>query len=55
MPTAFYRRNLPHLQHDVKLHFITFCTHNRWILPDWAKTLVLQSILHDLSRDSRGP
>ena len=47
MPTAFYRRNLPHLQNDAKRHFLTFCTLNRWILPDEAKTFVLQSMLHD--------
>ena len=47
MPKAFYRRNLPHLQRDAKPHFLTFCTHNRWVLPDWAKTLVLQSAVHD--------
>ena len=50
MPTAFNRRDLPHLQHDTKLHFLTFCTHNRWILPDWARTLVLKSVLHDHER-----
>jgi REP element-mobilizing transposase RayT len=47
MPTAFYRRNLPHLQHDMKPHFLTFCTRRRWVLPEPARSLVLQSCLHD--------
>jgi putative transposase len=44
---TFYRRNLPHLQRDFKLHFVTFVTKNRWILPDAARELVLASIRHD--------
>jgi REP element-mobilizing transposase RayT len=44
---AFYRRKLPHLQRDFKRHFVTFCTFQRWILPDWARTIVLRSCLHD--------
>lgn len=47
MRTAFYRRNLPHLQVDYKPHFLTFCTYRRWILPPWARTIVLRSCLHD--------
>jgi len=47
MPKAFYRRNLPHLQRDAKSHFLTFCTYCHWVLPDWARTLVLQSCIHD--------
>src|SRR6266704_1731132 len=47
MPKAFYRRNLPHLQADYKPHFLTFCTHKRWILPDWARSIVLQCCLHE--------
>ena len=47
MPVAFYRRNLPHLQRDVKPHFLTFCTRQRWILPDEARALVLKSCIHD--------
>ncbi len=41
----FYRRNLPHLQRDDKAHFLTFCTHQRKILPDWARDIVLQTCL----------
>jgi REP element-mobilizing transposase RayT len=47
MPKAFYRRNLPHLQRDDKPHFLTFCTHLRWILPETARDLVLASCLRD--------
>jgi len=37
----FYRRNLPHLQRDFKPHFITFVTKFRWMLPEWARDIVL--------------
>jgi REP element-mobilizing transposase RayT len=47
MPQAFYRRQLPHLQVDDKPHFVTFCTDRRWILPTQARSLVLESCLHD--------
>ena len=47
MPKAFYRRNLPHLQRDYKPHFLTFRTHQRWILPDAAREIALGSCLHD--------
>ena len=47
MPKAFYRRRLPHLQRDDKPHFITFCTHHRWILPEHVRPLVLGCCLHD--------
>ncbi len=46
MPQAFYRRTLPHLQCDDKPHFITFCTDHHWILPDFARSLVMESCLH---------
>ena len=45
--SMFYRRILPHLQRDNKHHFITFCTRNRWILPDAARDIVFASSLHD--------
>ena len=44
---AFYRRTLPHLQRDDKPHFVTFCTHQRWILPDEARSIALSCCLHD--------
>jgi REP element-mobilizing transposase RayT len=47
MPKAFYRRQLPHLQRDNKSHFLTFCTHGRWILPQYARSIVLDCCLHD--------
>jgi REP element-mobilizing transposase RayT len=47
MPKAFYRRNLPHLQRDCKAHFVTFCTYQRWILPELAREIALASCLHD--------
>jgi len=47
MPKAFYRRRLPHLQRDDTRHFVTFCTYHRWILPNTARSVVLDSCLHD--------
>jgi REP element-mobilizing transposase RayT len=47
MPQAFYRRQLPHLQCDDKQHFVTFCTDHRWILPERARSIVLECCLHD--------
>jgi REP element-mobilizing transposase RayT len=47
MPQAFYRRKLPHLQCDDKPHFVTFCTHQRWILPKCVRSVVLESCTHD--------
>jgi len=47
MPQAFYRRKLPHLQCDDRPHFITFCTYQRWILPECGRSIVLKSCLHD--------
>jgi putative transposase len=44
---AFYWRKLPHLQRDGKRHFVTFCTLNRWILPDTARSIVLKCCVHD--------
>jgi REP element-mobilizing transposase RayT len=43
----FYRRRLPHLQRDYKPHFITFCTYQKWILPEGARSIVLDCCLHD--------
>jgi REP element-mobilizing transposase RayT len=47
VPQAFYRRKLPHLQWDDKPHFVTFCTHERWALPERIRNVVLESCLHD--------
>src|SRR5579863_3920473 len=53
MPQNFYRRNLPHLQRDDKPHFVTFCTYNRWVLSDEARSIVLEVCLraHDWTID----
>jgi REP element-mobilizing transposase RayT len=47
MQQAFYRRQLPHLQYDYRQHFVTFCTHQRWILPASVRLIVLGCCLHD--------
>jgi REP element-mobilizing transposase RayT len=47
MLQAFYGRKLPHLQRTAKPHFVTFCTHLRWKLPDEARSIALRSCLHD--------
>jgi REP element-mobilizing transposase RayT len=45
VPKAFYRRNLPHLQRDYKPHFLTFCTYKRWLLPGWARDIVMDTCM----------
>jgi REP-associated tyrosine transposase len=35
------------LQCDDKPHFVTFCTEKRWILPERARSIVLESCLYD--------
>jgi REP element-mobilizing transposase RayT len=40
-----HRRNLPHIQKDDRAHFITFNTHQKWILPPAARDIVLSSCL----------
>ena len=47
MRKAFYRRQLPHLQRDYRPHFITFCTHKKWLLPECTKQIVLDCCVHD--------
>jgi REP element-mobilizing transposase RayT len=44
---AEYRRNLPHLQAEGKTYAITFCTKDRWVLPEEVLDRVLQHCLHD--------
>ena len=46
-PKHFYRRQLPHLQRDCKPHFVTFCTHERWILPETVRWIGVDSCLHE--------
>jgi REP element-mobilizing transposase RayT len=43
---SFYRRNLPHINNR-KTFFITFSTHNRWILPESVRDVVITHALHD--------
>ncbi|HVZ16439.1 MAG TPA: transposase, partial [Terriglobales bacterium] len=38
---TFHRRNLPHYDSD-KAMFVTFATAKRWVLPDEARTIVLE-------------
>jgi len=45
-PTRF-KRNLPHIQAEGRTYLITFCTRNRWILPEKVRRMVLQHCLHD--------
>jgi len=44
---AFYRRKLPHLQRDNQRHFVTFCTFQRWMLPEAARAIVLECCRYD--------
>jgi REP element-mobilizing transposase RayT len=46
MRTYEYQRNLPHYQKDDRAHFVTFVTHERWVLPAAARDIVLKSCLH---------
>ncbi len=47
MPKAFYRRKLPHIRYDDRPQFVTFCTEHRWILPEPARSRVLESCIHE--------
>jgi REP element-mobilizing transposase RayT len=40
-----YRRKLPHLQPDNKIFFITFSSSRRWILPNRARDIVMETRL----------
>jgi REP element-mobilizing transposase RayT len=42
-----YRRDLPHLQIQDRPLFVTFITHNRWVLPELIRSMVLKHCLHD--------
>jgi REP element-mobilizing transposase RayT len=44
---ASYRRNVPHLQRPEKTFFITFCTHQRWRVPEHTRGVVLAHCLAD--------
>ncbi len=42
-----YERNLPHIQGVDRPIFVTFCTYERWILPEEVRDHVLRHCLHD--------
>jgi REP element-mobilizing transposase RayT len=44
---ATYRRKLPHIQRERRPVFVTFVTHERWILPEDVRQIVLDHCLHD--------
>ena len=51
--SANYRRNLPHIQAAGTPIYVTFCTHDRWVLPEGVRSLVLRHCLHDHGRKHR--
>ncbi|HUQ50059.1 MAG TPA: hypothetical protein VM056_05030, partial [Terriglobales bacterium] len=44
--TYEYRRNLPHYQKFDRAHFVTFVTHERWVLPAEARDIVFNACRH---------
>jgi len=47
---VYYRRNLPHIQNAEKPSYITFCTRDRWVLPERVRNIVIKHCLHDHGR-----
>lgn len=47
---ARYQRNLPHIQFPGRTLYITFATHQRWVLPEEIRGAVLDHCLHDHCR-----
>ena len=45
-----YRRHLPHIQYEGEIFFVTFCTKERWQLPECVRSQVLKHCLHDHGR-----
>jgi len=45
-----YRRNLPHIHSGEKPIYITFCTKDRWAIPEPLRSLVVGHCLHDHAR-----
>ena len=45
-----YRRRLPHVQGERIPLFVTFVTRDRWVLPEPARTIVLNCCVHDHRR-----
>ncbi len=50
MRTYEYHRNLPHYQKDDRAHYVTFVTHERWVLPPEVRGIVLKAC-HHFDRD----
>ena len=42
---SVYKRRLPHYQSNHKSYFVTFCTQDRWVLPDVARSIALSHIV----------
>lgn len=40
-----YRRFLPHFQNDHRTYFVTFCTRDRWRLPEVGREIVLRNVV----------
>jgi REP element-mobilizing transposase RayT len=40
-----YRRHLPHFQTEYRTYFVTFATRRRWLIPERARSAVLDQIL----------
>jgi len=48
--SGFYRRNLPHIEGGGGPIFVTFCTRDRWVLPEAVRGRVLEHCLYDHGR-----
>ena len=46
----FHRRDLPHIQRDDTQHFLTFCTDRKFVIPEEARKVVLDSCLYEHER-----
>jgi len=47
-----YRRRLPHIQNAFS-YFVSFRSHKDWVLPEWARSIVLETILKERDRTIR--
>lgn len=48
-----YGRKLPHYQLDFKTFFIIFITYERWVLPEEARSIVLQTCMQGNGKNFR--
>jgi REP element-mobilizing transposase RayT len=46
----FRRRRLPHIETCGRVVYLSFATHDRWEIPDAARTMVMDSILYEHNR-----